>query len=615
MSICMDCGEIEIFYVPSCGDPAVGSSVVLLFGGDTALAELRTEMDQMEAAFDALQDAVPTPTEAGDPHDALANMIKDYIDPTGALSSKHVVQVFNVRSRKYNYIRSDKMRNHLRRYQVRPQLLEPRQIGSRADPKQLDRAAIMEAMSGVRQQLSDDLSAGVAAEGTLIQGNVSGSLSDIWDNSFTSWVDGVNNSLMVSTSGDNYDLSAGAQLMRGYAGFKLNLGHNPADNSYGLSLGGNARANLAEAKAELTGFLPDRDGWHALLDLADASNASNNATSTAAQSQLDFGYFRFKAQFSADAMVGASIMGNVGIEYKPEADGTVMGRGSDANGKGGVAAGAFAGVEASAEIKGGLEWDNPEKRRSSGNLGWATVFEVGVTIGANAGIGISGEFNIEYFQPTGKIYVRGGAQLVIGVGAKGGITAALGLNTIADFIMYIWHQLSANNFSKLDFIAPLAFEAIRDLALYVLLAPARLASNIGDAIRDAQEAVVQMFADAQAAEDFARRIQARPDILTFGPPETKGMVLYRLSETFWNSREEYQEGAILVVMDTIQSRREWEQVIERVSQTGTKTGKAAGMARLNGVLDFGSQTRFNAKVLEIESQREIAPDTPTRYYA
>ncbi|WP_298262168.1 hypothetical protein [uncultured Litoreibacter sp.] len=613
MSICMDCGDIEIFYVPSCGDPAVGSSVVLLFGGDQALAELNAEITAMEAAFDALQTATPDANTAGDPHDALANMLKDYIDPAGALTSKHVVQVFNVRSRKYNYIRSDKMRNHLRSYQVRPQLLEPRQVGSNTDPKQLDKPSLIAALSGVKEQLASDLASGVQAEGTLIQGNVSGSLSKIWDGSFARWVDGINNSLLVSKSGDNYDLSAGAQLMRGYAGFKVNLGHNPSENSYGLSLGGNARANLAEAKAELTGYLPDRDGWHALLDLG--GDGSSNGQTGNSQTQLDFGYFRFKAQISADAMVGASIMGNVGIEYKPEADGKVMGRGSDANGKGGVAAGAFAGVEAAAEVKGGLEWDNPEKRQSSGRHGWATVFEVGVTIAANAGIGASAEFNIEYYEPTGKIYVRGGAQLVIGVGAKGGITAALGLNTIADFIMYIFHQLVANDFAKLNFIAPKAFKAIQDLALFVLLAPARLTMDIGRAVIVAARAVTEMFKDAQEAEDFARRIQARPDILTFGPPETKGMVLYRLSETFVNSREEYQEGAILVVMDTIQSRREWEQVIERVSQDGSKTGKAAGMARLNYVLDFGSQRKFTEKVLEIESQREIAPDTPTRYYA
>lgn len=42
MSICVECGEFERFYVPACGDPAVGESNVLLYAG---YARLRAVLD------------------------------------------------------------------------------------------------------------------------------------------------------------------------------------------------------------------------------------------------------------------------------------------------------------------------------------------------------------------------------------------------------------------------------------------------------------------------------------------------------------------------------------------------------------------------------------------
>jgi hypothetical protein len=45
MSICVECGEFELIYVPACGDSAVGESNILLFAGDE-LQALKAEINK-----------------------------------------------------------------------------------------------------------------------------------------------------------------------------------------------------------------------------------------------------------------------------------------------------------------------------------------------------------------------------------------------------------------------------------------------------------------------------------------------------------------------------------------------------------------------------------------
>ena len=106
---------------------------------------------------------------------------------------------------------------------------------------------------------------------------------------------------------------------------------------------------------------------------------------------------------------------------------------------------------------------------------------------------------------------------------------------------------------------------------------------------------------ANEAEEYARKIQARPTALIFAAPEAKGIILFKLSERFLFSFEERQEAAILTVIGTIQTRSEWAQVVERITETGAKSSEAAGLARLRAVMDGGSARRFEQLIRAIDS--------------
>jgi hypothetical protein len=93
-------------------------------------------------------------------------------------------------------------------------------------------------------------------------------------------------------------------------------------------------------------------------------------------------------------------------------------------------------------------------------------------------------------------------------------------------------------------------------------------------------------------------------MLRFMPPEAKGALLYHLTETFWLSRsgmfwisrEELQEDATLKILSLIQTRREFREVCEHMTEDGSKSVRddpyQAGYDRLKTLFDFSQYIRF-----------------------
>ncbi|MGH1329241.1 MAG: hypothetical protein ACRBBK_00015 [Paracoccaceae bacterium] len=601
---CIQCGDVELIYVLACGDPDIGESALLMYSGNE-LTALRGEMRALEEGFGALKDANDDedPEAAANAQDHLAKMLDGYITPTRDLPEKHLVQGYSITQRRWTRIRSDKMKNHWRRIPL------PKSIRD-TDPNfgALDREKSAGAFRDAYRKISDDLAKGITFRGQLAKVQVSGSITDVWDASWLKWVDDVNDSLSYSDSGANHDYSHGAQLLRGYRGYGATAGYNAKQRSYSMNANVEGRLILGEAELKLDLYAPDREGWRALIEYG------VEGTGDGKQEQMDFGYFRFKATLTAQAMLGASIMGTAGVEYKRAPDGSMMSLPAPAGAKGVIAAEAFAGVEAGGGVKGAMEWDNPDKRARSGNPGWAALIEIGATVAGNAGIGGEVSLRIEFDERTQKFMFRCKAQLVIGIGAKGSLSGAIGFGTIYELVMYIYHKLKDNNFGFLFFISEAAYKGVVALALYAIKngqAALEGLVNLGGSILEAIFASLSDWIDGPGkARDFAKHIKTAPDELFYAPPEAKGAILYALSETFLMSREEHQEAAILVVVRTVQTREEWQKIAARVNPMGAKTSYAAGMSRLNYVMDFANQTEFTRLVNALPSGSFIDAGTP-----
>lgn len=588
MSTCVECGDVELFYVLACGDPEVGESFVLLYSG-RELQALSAEIHAMDAAFNAVEQASTQedPQMVVDAQDHLAKMLDGYVTPMARLPDKHIVQTYALKGSKWTRIRSDKMRNHWRKYPIDRRLLRAQQAGGKS---QLDRVNLRNAFREVTKKVTEDLKGGIRFRGQLAKAQYDWSAHDIWDTSFTRWIDAVNDSLTYSGSGAMHDLTAGAQLMRAYAGFGADLGYDPKKGTYGLSGNAEARAVLGEAEAKFSGYVPHRDGWEALIPFD-----NGHASVAGKQSELNFGKFRGSLVITAHAMLGASIYGTAAIEYKAQPDGRMQILPSAAGVKGEVAAGLFAGVEAGGSATGAMQWHNPgaiytDTKKELIPTAWVNLFTIGATVAANAGAGLEGVLKITF--ENGKFMFRCEARAVWGIGAKGGITGGVDFKSMFEFVSYVYIQLKDNDFSYLDFMDDSAFHAVIGMLLLALEKGIDIGSIAVTGVQSLITAVKTDFADSAEAEKYARHIKSQPNELIFSPPEVKGAVLYRLSATFYSSWEEHQEAAILQVMGTMQTTREWKKVVERITPTGTKTSKAAGLARLRSVMDGGAGSSF-----------------------
>lgn len=256
------------------------------------------------------------------------------------------------------------------------------------------------------------------------------------------------------------------------------------------------------------------------------------------------------------------------------------------------------------------------RKRSTERSGWKKLVGIGVQGAVNAGVGAQLDLYITY--ENGKFMFRAKAQLVWGVGAKGSLSGVIGLEGILEFVMYAYHQLRYNGFSYLQFIDRAAFRAMVNVTMYAVQYGEDAIRSLGEGLDRLGDAIMATIHDRDATMEFARRIQLQPQMLLFAPPEVKGAILHRLTRTFTISLDEEQEPAVMTVLRSIHTRREWEQVVERITPDGSKSSAAAGVGRLNWLMDGDAQRQLDRRIEEMLSLYDIIDPLPlgdTRFAA
>ena len=262
-------------------------------------------------------------------------------------------------------------------------------------------------------------------------------------------------------------------------------------------------------------------------------------------------------------------------------------------------ASAFAGARADVGVVGALQWLKPlsfyseeERKELNNQLEFEDFASANPKVGLMAGIGAG--FSLYCKIVNGKILIRCHASLCCGVGAKGSLEFAVDFTLIKQFLSWFAHQLFWSNYSYLEFIALDTFKHLK----YMMTLVIGFKESVSDLLATSLEQITIIFKNSISLienkfEEVSNRNQLAENILNdkelllISPPESKGMLIALLMQvnvfdkkrswwipsinwvdslqqlfanTFYTKRSE----AIIKILHTIQTQREWVQVMKNI---------------------------------------------------
>ncbi|MDB5937409.1 MAG: hypothetical protein JWQ01_4753 [Massilia sp.] len=360
----------------------------------------------------------------------------------------------------------------------------------------------------------------------------------------------------------NIDLSAEAQLMRYTAGAGLEINFKPfkgnlfdkydanwqkrllrgaKSGEFGIKANAQASFAIAEGCIRTSLYYPHYAGWHATAEIG--------------TQRFELGYWRFLGDITLSGGVGASLAVEVDVEINyTRGKQEIRGIASDDKDKAwkkvrnGVSAefDAFAGARTGVDVKGALQWLNPEGAPSNGKptkvkpieavAEFKDVAKVSQGAAVLGGIGLKGAYQIAHEKGRFVIYVKMGACL--GVGLAASLKFEVGAETIGEFFKCIAYQLKRADYHKMaDTFQSTAYVAYCQVK-YLVVAGGRNLEEFAATRREnirleysrvSEEIDSAIKSGAREAEDFVKRIRHELEAqtsgwLSYAPPEVLGKI-------------------------------------------------------------------------------------------
>ena len=466
------------------------------------------------------------------------------------------------------FVRSDKMKNHLRRYS----------IASR-DKARSDGWLTSDGINGKKlaKAIESEFNTQVNLEfGSLDpNGVVMRALNHFYDEAeWSVW--GENRKQKVAETG--FDASAEAQFMRFAAGASGFAEYNPRNGKIHLQAKGEAQYVLAEGKVTVEQSFP-------------ASNKSDIRIFyrvggwDGERKYVSLGYFQATLAITASGFAGASavLAGNVHVDSSeglPKLKGiAARKKGQSINAEGGV----FAGVRAGCEVAGELRWKDvltAEKK-------WDTLCKIGEKVEVAAGAAAEFELRLEFNPATGKFYFNIHGGLVLGVGASGNLLLEVDANNIMKMVHFVYNALLDVDFRYLEIFDQYtqAFDWYLRVSLFALgkgLTSVEAAHEFADGAMENIVSYVDGFfkgrereqQSTELAQNVINDLKLRENaVFLHSPPEVKGTVLDNILYDWWLTPDIWSSNDIKIqavnqVLPTFQSWRDFEETIFRMNPEG-----------------------------------------------
>lgn len=432
------------------------------------------------------------------------------------------------------------------------------------------------------------------------------------------WAEELENILSIDEELGILDISGGAQFMRYAYTAQIN---GDIDLLKGrINLKGELSGEFALAKGAIDAsiFIPDRLGILWQLEGLDSQGRVQS---------YPIGHFRCKLGAYLTGFIGASVgicaqlsvqvveqngvkrqvlSGNKGgkknknFKSRNQQGNSINQQIKDTDAQGtSFDASGFLGARAEVGVVGALQWLKPlsfyseEERKDLNNqIEFEDFASANPKVGLMAGIGGGVSFYCQLHD--GKILIRCHASLCCGVGAKGTLEFAVDFKLIKQFLSWFAHQLFWSNYSYLEFIALDTFKHLK----YMMTLVIGFKESVSDLLATTLEKVTKIFiryvsSFSKKLEDVAERNQLAENILNdeelllFSPPESKGMLIallmqvnaldkkgswwlpllspvYGIQQLLANHFYTKRSEAIIKILHTIQTQREWVQVMKNI---------------------------------------------------
>ena len=432
------------------------------------------------------------------------------------------------------------------------------------------------------------------------------------------WAEELENILSIDEELGILDISGGAQFMRYAYTAQIN---GDIDLLKGrINLKGELSGEFALAKGAIDAsiFIPDRLGILWQLEGLDSQGRVQS---------YPIGHFRCKLGAYLTGFIGASVgicaqlsvqvveqngvkrqvlSGNKGgkknknFKSRNQQGNSINQQIKDTDAQGtSFDASGFLGARAEVGVVGALQWLKPlsfyseeERKKLNNQLEFEDFASANPKVGLMAGIGGGVSFYCQLHD--GKILIRCHASLCCGVGAKGSLEFAVDFKLIKQFLSWFAHQLFWSNYSYLEFIELKTFNHLKYMMTLVIgfkKSIDELLDTSVDKIKDIFIRCVSSF--SEKIEEVAERNQLAENILNdeelllFSPPESKGMLIallmqfnaldkkgswwlpllipaYGIQQYLANNFYTKRSEAIIKILHTIQTQREWVQVMKNI---------------------------------------------------
>lgn len=388
-----------------------------------------------------------------------------------------------------------------------------------------------------------------------------------------------------------------------------------AAKSAQFNIKANAEASFAvgEGKVQTSLYLPHAAGWRFRTGQTDQS--------------LDLGYFRLRGDVTLYAMAGASIaleasaslMVNVdkqGLRGTPPDKLRAAARlGSKGEAK------VFAGLKEGIALTGALQWLNPEgfidpagPRKIAANKAIAQYVDM-ASVSADAAFiqGLAASAGFECAYRDGNFIISASGGVCFGLGFSKNVAAKVGVKEIAQFFMFIAHQLKQADYKKIkNIIQESAFYTLNSILCLNIMIGENIENFVGKSVTEIKDFYTEALERTrqqgkQTIKQMEQHFKSGWGWYSYMPPESRGAVIANIIEIM--NQPQYEKDfelrniaafSINELMSTTQSSSHIEHTLARIVTTiGEKSDRPEGIRRINSVL---SDTKFENCVYRCEMQ-------------